>query len=104
MYHSKLSQKIGILGGGQLGKMLCQAGSILGLDISILEKDTTFPAFSVCNSFVCGDITDFDDVVGFGMKMDVITIEIENVNTDALEALEQMGKKVYRSREPRTMW
>ena len=95
MHHSKLSQKIGILGGGQLGKMLCQAGSILGLDISILEKDTTYPAASVCTSFVCGDITDYDDVVQFGMKMDVITIEIENVNTDALETLEQMGKKVY---------
>ncbi len=95
MHHSKLNQKIGILGGGQLGKMLCQAGSILGLNISILEKDTSYPAASVCTSFVCGNITDYDDVMDFGMKMDVITIEIENVNTDALEALEQMGKKVY---------
>lgn len=95
MYQSKLNQKIGILGGGQLGKMLCQAGSILGLDISILEKDKTFPAASVCSSFVCGDITDFDDVMRFGINMDVITIEIENVNTDALEALEELGKKVY---------
>jgi 5-(carboxyamino)imidazole ribonucleotide synthase len=95
VYQSKLNQKIGILGGGQLGKMLCQAGSILGLDISILEKDKTFPAASVCTSFVCGDITDYDDVVRFGINMDVITIEIENVNTDALEALEKLGKKVY---------
>lgn len=95
MYQSKLNQKIGILGGGQLGKMLCQAGSILGLDISILEKDRTFPAASVCSSFVCGDITDFDDVMRFGINMDIITIEIENVNTDALEALEELGKKVY---------
>ena len=75
--------------------MLCQAGSVLGLDISILEKDMTFPAASVCSSFVCGDITDFDDVMRFGINMDVITIEIENVNTDALEALEELGKKVY---------
>lgn len=91
----KLRQKIGILGGGQLGKMLCQAGSKLGLDIHILEKDTSFPAAQVCSTFVCGDITNYDDVFTFGKEMDIITIEIENVNVEALEALEALGKKVY---------
>jgi 5-(carboxyamino)imidazole ribonucleotide synthase len=89
--------KIGILGGGQLGKMLCQAGSKLGLDISILEKDHSFPAASVCSQFICGDITKFDDVINFGLNMDVVTIEIENVNIQALEYLEMQGKKVYPS-------
>jgi len=94
---NKHNQKIGILGGGQLGKMLCQAGSKLGLDISILEKDHSFPAFQVCSSFECGDINSYDDVIRFGSKMDIITIEIENVNVDALADLEKAGKKVYPS-------
>jgi 5-(carboxyamino)imidazole ribonucleotide synthase len=92
---NRLNQKIGILGGGQLGKMLCQAGSKLGLDITILEKDHSFPAFQVCSSYVCGDITSYDDVMRFGENMDIITIEIENVNVDALADLEKAGKKVY---------
>jgi 5-(carboxyamino)imidazole ribonucleotide synthase len=94
---NKHKQKIGILGGGQLGKMLCQAGSKMGLDISVLEKDHSFPAYQVCSSFVCGDITSYDDVISFGSKMDIITIEIENVNVEALEDLEKAGKKVYPS-------
>ncbi len=92
---NKIRQKIGILGGGQLGKMLCQAGSKMGLDISILEKDSSFPAYNVCNQFICGDINNFDDVVSFGKNMDIITIEIENVNIRALEYLEDHGVKVY---------
>jgi 5-(carboxyamino)imidazole ribonucleotide synthase len=92
---NKLDQKIGILGGGQLGKMLYQAGSRLGLDISILEKDATYPAATVCPNFFCGDITDYDDVLRFGQQMDIITIEIENVNVAALQSLEKAGKKVY---------
>ncbi len=92
---SKINKKIGILGGGQLGKMLFQAGSKLSLDICILEKDTSFPAAQICPSFVCGDITNYDDVMEFGMDKDVITIEIESVNIDALEELERLGKKVY---------
>jgi 5-(carboxyamino)imidazole ribonucleotide synthase len=90
-----VNTKIGILGGGQLGKMLCQAGSKLGLDLSILEKDASFPAGAICRQFFSGDITDYDDVYRFGKEMDVITIEIENVNISALEKLEQEGKKVF---------
>ncbi|MBC7885363.1 MAG: 5-(carboxyamino)imidazole ribonucleotide synthase [Saprospiraceae bacterium] len=94
---NKFSQKIGILGGGQLGKMLCQAGSKLGLNIAVLEKDLSYPAANVCRDFVCGDITNFDDVVSFGKDKDIITIEIENVSISALETLETLGKKVYPS-------
>ena len=90
-----MSQKIGIIGGGQLGKMLCQAGSKLGLDISVMDKDLSFPCAQICRDFVCGDINNYDDVLKFGLDKDVITIEIENINVAALEALEKMGKRVY---------
>lgn len=92
---NKLSQKIGIIGGGQLGKMLCQAGSKLGLDISVMDKDLTFPSAQICRNFVSGDINNYDDVLQFGLDKDVITIEIENINVSALEDLEKMGKLVY---------
>lgn len=95
--NQKINQKIGILGGGQLGKMLCQAGSRLGLNLHVMEKDESFPAWEVCANFVKGDITAYDDVLEFGKNMDIITIEIENVNVEALETLEKMGKKVYPS-------
>jgi 5-(carboxyamino)imidazole ribonucleotide synthase len=94
-----LNKKIGILGGGQLGKMLCQSGSKLGLDLSILEKDHSYPAYPICSNWTNGDITDFDDVFNFGKDKDVITIEIENVNIEALKALETLGKEVYPSTE-----
>lgn len=87
--------KIAILGGGQLGKMLCQAGSRLGLDIIVMDKDTSFPCATVCPSYFCGDIRNYDDVMAFGQKADIITIEIEDVNVKALEELEKQGKKVF---------
>lgn len=91
----KLGLKIGILGGGQLGKMLFQAGSRLGLDISIMDKDKSFPSAYICPDFFCGDINNYDDVMKFGQDKDIITIEIEGVNIEALETLEANGKKVY---------
>lgn len=90
-----LNQKIGILGGGQLGKMLYQAGSKMSLDIYIMENSSECPAAWVCPKLTVGDITDYDDVLAFGMNKDVITIEIENVNLEALKELEKRGKKVY---------
>jgi 5-(carboxyamino)imidazole ribonucleotide synthase len=90
-----INKRIGILGGGQLGKMLCQAGSKLGLSIAIMERDKTFPAYPICSNWTDGDITKYEDVIAFGKDKDVITIEIENVNLSALEALEEMGKEVY---------
>lgn len=92
-----INQKIGILGGGQLGKMLCQAGSILGLNLFVMDKDESCPAYQVCPNFTFGDITSYDDVMAFGKDMDIITIEIENVNIEALDALHKQGKRVYPS-------
>lgn len=91
---NKIKQKIGVLGGGQLGKMLCLAAANLDLDISIMEKYNDCPAYDVCHNFMQGDITSYDDVMAFGKDKDVITIEIENVNLEALAELEKMGKKV----------
>jgi 5-(carboxyamino)imidazole ribonucleotide synthase len=92
---NKLDQKIAILGGGQLGKMLLQAGSRLGLNLSVMDADKSYPAAFISPYFICGDIRDYDDVLNFGMKADIITIEIENVNIEALEELEKRGKKVF---------
>ncbi len=90
-----ISKKVGILGGGQLGKMLCQEASKLGIRLNILEKDDSFPAAGVCPDITYGDFKNYDDVLAFGRQMDVITVEIEAVNTEALHKLEQEGKKVY---------
>ena len=87
--------KIGILGGGQLGKMLYQAASPWALDVHILDRSKTFPAARVCPSFHIGDFTDYDDVLTFGRQMDLITIEIESVNVEALLQLEREGVMVY---------
>jgi len=89
------NRKIGVLGGGQLGKMLSQAASKFHLDIHVLENDAECPASYTCAQFNKGNITSFDDVYQFGKQMDIITIEIESVNLAALESLEQEGKKVY---------
>ncbi len=90
-----LNKKIGILGGGQLGKMLCIAGAPMGINIFVLDQKKDFPAGTVTPFFTEGNFLNYDDVMSFGKNLDVITIEIENVNTDALKDLESLGKKVY---------
>ncbi len=92
-----LGLKIGILGGGQLGKMLYQAGSKMSLDISIMENTLDCPASFVCPKISIGNITRYDDVMNFGKDKDILTIEIENVNVDALIELEKIGIKIYPS-------
>lgn len=84
-------KKIGILGGGQLGRMLLQAAANYPVETYILEKDGHCPAAHLCHHFVKGDITNYEDVVNFGKHLNAITIEIENVNIDALEHLENNG-------------
>lgn len=91
------TQKIGILGGGQLGKMLCIAAAPLDFKTYILENDADCPASKVCTSLTVGDFRSYDDVVAFGQDKDILTIEIEHVNTDALRALEAQGKIVHPS-------
>jgi len=89
--------KVGILGGGQLGRMLLQQAANYPLEVSVMEKDVNCPAAKLCHHFIQGDITNFDDVIAFGEGLDAITIEIENVNIDALYELEKSGCKVYPS-------
>ena len=86
--------KAGILGGGQLGRMLLQAAANYTVETYVLENDPHCPAAHLCHHFIQGDITNFDDVYAFGKKVDVLTIEIENVNIEALEKLEAEGVKV----------
>ncbi len=86
---------IGILGGGQLGRMLIQAGMNFNLQFSILDPDSNAPCKTIADNFKTGSLTDYETVYQFGQKADVITIEIEHVNADALEKLEQEGKKVF---------
>jgi len=88
-------QKIGILGGGQLGRMLLQAAANYPVETFVLENDPACPAAHLCHHFTCGDIKEFDAVYNFAKELDAITIEIENVNVDALEKLENEGVKVY---------
>lgn len=90
-----LSTKIGILGGGQLGLMLLQASVDWNLDISVLDGDPDAPCSKLAPHFQQGSIQDFDTVYAFGKGLDLITVEIEKVNIDALEALEKEGKQVY---------
>jgi len=87
--------KLGILGGGQLGRMLIQEAINYNVTTLVLDPDTNAPCKYISNYFECGSITDFDTVYNFGQKADVITIEIEKVNIEALEQLEKEGKQVF---------
>lgn len=97
-YFARMTTKrIGILGGGQLGRMLLQAAVNYPVDTFVMENDAACPAAHLCHSFTKGDITNFTDVYNFGKGLDAITIEIENVNEDALDKLQQEGVKIYPS-------
>ncbi len=87
--------KIGILGGGQLGKMLIQAASAWDIDIYVLDPTDDCPASKLATKFVKGDFKDYESVYNFGKLVDLITIEIEHVNTDALLRLKEQGKTIY---------
>jgi 5-(carboxyamino)imidazole ribonucleotide synthase len=90
--------RVGILGGGQLGRMLLQAAANYPVETYVLENEEDCPAAHLCHHFVKGDIRNFDDVYNFGKGLDALTIEIESVNDEALVKLEAEGVKVY----PRT--
>lgn len=91
------TQKIGILGGGQLGKMLALAAANWDFKIFCLDPTPEAPASAVCAGFTVGDFNNYDQVLAFGQDMDLLTIEIEHVNTDALRELERLGKTVHPS-------
>ena len=87
--------KLGILGGGQLGKMLLYDTRKFDIYTSVLEASNEAPCKIACDEFHHGNLMNYDDVYNFGKQVDVLTIEIENVNVDALEDLEKEGIKVY---------
>ncbi len=89
--------KLGILGGGQLGKMLLYNTIKFDIHTCILDNSDEAPSKIASNEFYLGDLMDYDAVYNFGKKVDVLTFEIESVNVDALEALEKEGVKVYPS-------
>lgn len=89
--------RLGILGGGQLGRMLIQVATNYDVRISVLDPAADAPCSKLAHDFTQGDFNDYDTVYRFGQTVDVLTIEIEHVNVEALEALEKEGKQVYPS-------
>lgn len=87
--------KLGILGGGQLGRMMIQEAINYNVTTLVLDPDPDAPCKDICNQFEQGSITDYETVYNFGKKADIITIEIEKVNIEALEQLEREGKMVF---------
>jgi len=87
--------KLGILGGGQLGRMLIQQAINYNVTIKVLDPDREAPCRKLCDEFVVGSLSDYETVYNFGKKADMVTIEIEKVNVDALEQLEKEGVLVY---------
>jgi 5-(carboxyamino)imidazole ribonucleotide synthase len=87
--------KAGILGGGQLGRMMLQEAANYPVETWVMENDEHCPAAHLCNHFVKGDIRNFDVVLAFGRQLDCLTIEIEHVNVEALEQLEEEGLRIY---------
>ncbi len=86
---------IAVLGGGQLGRMLIQAAIDFDLTINCLDPDSNAPCKDIAHNFTVGSLNDFETVIAFAENADVVTIEIENVNLEALEELEKRGKKVF---------
>lgn len=89
-----IKQKVGVLGGGQLGLMLLQSAVDWNLHVKILDAADA-PCAAIAPEFVDGSLQDYEAVYQFGQDVEVLTIEIEKVNVEALEALEKEGKKVF---------
>ncbi len=89
------NKKIAMLGGGQLGRMLLQCAPDLNLDIKVLDPDPNAPCQQISKKFETGSLMDEDSVLAFGADADIVTIEIEHVNVEALKKLEKAGKAVY---------
>ena len=89
--------KLGILGGGQLGKMMLNETRKFDIYTKVLDPSNEAPCKVASNDFQVGDLMDYETVVNFGKEVDILTFEIENINTDALEKLENEGVKVFPS-------
>lgn len=87
--------KLGILGGGQLGKMMLYDTRKYDIQTYVLDPSDDAPSKIACDHFEQGSLMDYDTVVAFGKKVDVLTFEIESVNIEVLEALEKEGVKVF---------
>lgn len=87
--------KLGILGGGQLGRMLIQQAINYNVTVKVLDPDREAPCRKLCDEFTVGSLGDYETVYKFGKKVDLLTIEIEKVNVDALDQLEKEGVLVY---------
>jgi 5-(carboxyamino)imidazole ribonucleotide synthase len=90
-----MKEKLGILGGGQLGRMLIQSAIDFNMEVHILDPSNDAPCAALAHHFESGDLKDFDSVYNFGKNCDIVTIEIEKVNTAALKKLRDEGKKVF---------
>ncbi|NND71149.1 MAG: hypothetical protein HKN43_06190, partial [Rhodothermales bacterium] len=86
---------LGILGGGQLGKMLLVEAGKLGMQVAVMDPSPNAPCASSSGRFIVGDIQDYEAVIEFGRDLDVLTVEIEHVNVDALESLQADGVAVH---------
>ena len=87
--------RLGIIGGGQLGRMLALEAADWDIRTAHLDSDEEAPAYIIADQFRKGSMTSYDDVVRFGQTVDVVTVESDNVNADALEYLAKQGKRVY---------
>ena len=92
-----MNTTIGILGGGQLGRMLFQQAANYPVNLKFLDKDINGPCGSICRDVVEGDPMNFEDVMAFGRSCDIVSIEIEAVNTEALRKLQEEGIQVIPS-------
>ena len=88
-------KKLGIIGGGQLGKMLIAECNKMNITTFVLDSSENSPCKNICSQFYLGDINDYETVLNFGKKCDIITFEIEHINLDSLIELEKLGKNVY---------
>jgi 5-(carboxyamino)imidazole ribonucleotide synthase len=89
------STRLGMIGGGQLGRMFIQEAINFDVQVHVLDPDPNAPCKHIAQTFSQGSLTDFDALYNFGLDKDVLTVEIENVNIEALEELEKLGKKVF---------
>ncbi len=87
--------KLGIIAGGQLGKMMALAASNLDLTTYVMDTEQEAPASSVCKHFFIGDYSNYQDVYDFGKKVDLLTLELEHVNIEALLQLKKEGKEIH---------
>ena len=89
------SFQLGMIGGGQLGRMFIQESTNFDVHVHVLDPDGNAPCKTLATSFTQGSLTDYETVLNFGANKDLITVEIENINIEALELLEKQGKKVF---------